>query len=27
MTINVAKGGKLEAFKVITPPSNLVLTF
>jgi branched-chain amino acid transport system substrate-binding protein len=26
MTINVAKGGKLQTFKVITPPDNLVVT-
>ena len=27
MTIDVAKGGKLQTYKVITPPSNLVETF
>jgi branched-chain amino acid transport system substrate-binding protein len=27
MTIDVAKGGKLQTFKVLTPPSNLVETF
>jgi hypothetical protein len=26
MTIDVAKGGKLATYKVITPPSNLVET-
>ena len=27
MTIDVAKGGKLATFKVITPPASLVETF
>ena len=27
MTVDVAKGGKLVTYKVLTPPSNLVETF
>jgi len=27
MTIDVAKGGKLVTYKVLTPPANLVETF
>ncbi len=26
MTIDVAKGGKLQTYKVITPPADLVVT-